>query len=135
MKFYSKSGFAKKINVTLPTLTRWERNGKLVPTRTEDGKPLYDDNHLYKVEHSKAKRQQPAEAKEKLLAAIDDGHKHYAYIVKDNDGIHIYEMSQGCRLYCRNYATADYEIVEKKSSIIDEMKNMTDEQKQQFMEE
>src|SRR5579863_4096124 len=46
MKTYSVSEFAALIGVSVNTLQRWDREGKLVAHRTPSNRRLYTDEHL-----------------------------------------------------------------------------------------
>jgi putative resolvase len=46
---YTISEFAKKVNVSVHTIQRWDREGKLVAKRTLTGRRYYDDNDILLV--------------------------------------------------------------------------------------
>src|SRR6516162_3794206 len=49
MNTYSIAQFAKRVGVSVKTLQRWDREGRLVPTRTPTNRRVYTDEHLYQV--------------------------------------------------------------------------------------
>lgn len=46
MKIYNVTEFAKKISVSVKTLQRWDREGKLKPLRTPSNRRIYTQEHL-----------------------------------------------------------------------------------------
>lgn len=53
MNTYSVSQFAKRIGVTVHTLQRWDREGRLKALRTPTNRRLYTDDHLAQVLHGR----------------------------------------------------------------------------------
>jgi predicted site-specific integrase-resolvase len=51
MNTYSVSQFARRIGVTVHTLQRWDREGRLKALRTPTNRRLYTDDHLAQVLH------------------------------------------------------------------------------------
>jgi predicted site-specific integrase-resolvase len=51
MNTYSVSQFARRIGVTIHTLQRWDREGRLRALRTPTNRRLYTDDHLAQVLH------------------------------------------------------------------------------------
>jgi putative resolvase len=49
MSTYSIAQFAKRVGVSVKTLQRWDREGRLVPTRTPTNRRVYTNEHLYQV--------------------------------------------------------------------------------------
>ena len=49
MNTYSISEFAQRIGVSVKTLQRWNREGRLTPSRTPTNRRVYTDEHLYQV--------------------------------------------------------------------------------------
>lgn len=49
VKHYKTSEFAKLVGVSTKTLERWEKNGKLVPNRTDTNRRIYTDFHHQKA--------------------------------------------------------------------------------------
>jgi excisionase family DNA binding protein len=49
MDTYSITEFAKRLGVTVKTLQRWDREGRLVALRTPTNRRVYTDEHLYQV--------------------------------------------------------------------------------------
>jgi len=49
MNTYSVSQFAKLVGVSVNTLQRWDREGKLVALRTPTNRRLYNDEHLSSI--------------------------------------------------------------------------------------
>ncbi len=49
MNTYTIAQFAKRINVSVKTLQRWDREGRLHPSRTPGNRRLYTDDHLYTI--------------------------------------------------------------------------------------
>ena len=49
MNTYPIAQFAKRVGVSVKTLQRWDREGRLVPTRTPTNRRVYTDEHLYQV--------------------------------------------------------------------------------------
>ena len=46
---YKPKEFAKKIGVSISTLRRWDKEGRLVPTRTTTNHRVYTDDDIFKV--------------------------------------------------------------------------------------
>lgn len=46
---YKPKEFAKKIGVSISTLRRWDKEGRLVPTRTATNHRVYTDDDIFKV--------------------------------------------------------------------------------------
>ncbi len=46
MKIYNVSEFAKVVGVTVHTLQRWDREGKLKANRTPTNRRIYTEEHL-----------------------------------------------------------------------------------------
>lgn len=59
MNTYSITEFAQRIGVSVKTLQRWDREGRLSPLRTPTNRRVYTDEHLYQVLPSR----QPLERK------------------------------------------------------------------------
>lgn len=53
MNTYSVSEFAKEVGITVKTLQRWDRQGKLVPLRTPTNRRLYTQAQLLQVRGGK----------------------------------------------------------------------------------
>jgi len=49
MDTYSIAEFARRLGVTVKTLQRWDREGRLVALRTPTNRRVYTDEHLYRV--------------------------------------------------------------------------------------
>ena len=49
MNTYPIAQFAKRVGVSVKTLQRWDREGRLVPTRTPTNRRVYTVEHLYQV--------------------------------------------------------------------------------------
>jgi predicted site-specific integrase-resolvase len=49
MNTYSITQFAQRISVSVKTLQRWDRTGRLTPARTPTNRRVYTDEHLYQV--------------------------------------------------------------------------------------
>jgi predicted site-specific integrase-resolvase len=49
MDTYSIAQFARRVGVSVKTLQRWDREGRLIPTRTPTNRRVYTDEHLYQV--------------------------------------------------------------------------------------
>jgi putative resolvase len=49
MDTYSIAQFARRVGVSVKTLQRWDREGRLTPTRTPTNRRVYTDEHLYQV--------------------------------------------------------------------------------------
>ena len=49
MDTYSVAEFARRLGVTVKTLQRWDREGRLVALRTPTNRRVYTDEHLYRV--------------------------------------------------------------------------------------
>jgi excisionase family DNA binding protein len=49
MDTYSITEFARRLGVTVKTLQRWDREGRLVALRTPTNRRVYTDEHLYQV--------------------------------------------------------------------------------------
>ena len=49
MNTYSVTQFAQRVGVSVKTLQRWDREGRLVPTRTPTNRRVYTDEHLYQI--------------------------------------------------------------------------------------
>jgi putative resolvase len=49
MNTYSVTQFARRIGVSVKTLQRWDREGRLTPSRSPTNRRVYTDEHLYQV--------------------------------------------------------------------------------------
>ena len=49
MDTYSITEFARRLGVTVKTLQRWDREGRLVALRTPTNRRFYTDEHLYQI--------------------------------------------------------------------------------------
>lgn len=49
MNTYNVAEFAKLLGVSISTLQRWDRQKKLVPSRTPGNRRIYTDEHLAKA--------------------------------------------------------------------------------------
>jgi putative resolvase len=49
MDTYSVTQFARRIGVSVKTLQRWDREGRLTPSRSPTNRRVYTDEHLYQV--------------------------------------------------------------------------------------
>ena len=49
MDTYSIAEFARRLGVTVKTLQRWDREGRLVALRTPTNRRFYTDEHLYQI--------------------------------------------------------------------------------------
>jgi len=49
MDTYSITEFARRLGVTVKTLQRWDREGRLVALRTPTHRRVYTDEHLYQI--------------------------------------------------------------------------------------
>jgi putative resolvase len=49
MNTYSITQFAQRVGVSVKTLQRWDREGRLKPTRTPTNRRVYTDEHLYQI--------------------------------------------------------------------------------------
>jgi predicted site-specific integrase-resolvase len=49
MNTYSSAEFARRLGVHVKTLQRWDREGRLKPSRTPTNRRVYTDEHLYQV--------------------------------------------------------------------------------------
>src|SRR5262245_29951278 len=49
MNTYTIAQFAQRIGVSVKTLQRWDREGRLTPSRTPTSRRVYTDEHLYQV--------------------------------------------------------------------------------------
>src|SRR5215471_17633623 len=49
MDTYSIAEFARRLGVTVKTLQRWDREGRLVALRTPTHRRVYTDEHLYQI--------------------------------------------------------------------------------------
>jgi len=49
MSTYSITEFARRLGVSVKTLQRWDREGRLTPSRTPTNRRVYTDEHLYQV--------------------------------------------------------------------------------------
>jgi len=49
MNTYTIARFAQRIGVSVKTLQRWDREGRLTPSRTPTNRRVYTDEHLYQV--------------------------------------------------------------------------------------
>lgn len=49
MNTYSITEFARRVGVSVKTLQRWDREGRLVPSRTPTNRRVYTDEDLYRI--------------------------------------------------------------------------------------
>ena len=49
MNTYSITQFAQRVGVSVKTLQRWDREGRLTASRTPTNRRVYTDEHLYKI--------------------------------------------------------------------------------------
>jgi putative resolvase len=56
MSTYNVAEFAKLLGVTVKTLQRWDREGRLVPLRSPGNRRLYTDDHLKQILGSKQEK-------------------------------------------------------------------------------
>jgi putative resolvase len=49
MNTYTIAQFAQRIGVSVKTLQRWDREGRLRPSRTPGNRRVYTDEHLYQI--------------------------------------------------------------------------------------
>lgn len=49
MNTYTIAEFAQRIGVSVKTLQRWDREGRLHPSRTPTNRRVYTDEHLYQI--------------------------------------------------------------------------------------
>jgi putative resolvase len=49
MNTYFITQFAQRVGVSVKTLQRWDREGRLTPTRTPTNRRVYTDEHLYQI--------------------------------------------------------------------------------------
>src|SRR6266850_1487514 len=49
MNTYTVAQFAQRIGVSVKTLQRWDRQGRLSPTRTPSNRRVYTDEHVYQI--------------------------------------------------------------------------------------
>lgn len=49
MNTYTVTEFVQRIGVSVKTLQRWDREGRLCPSRTPTNRRVYTDEHLYQV--------------------------------------------------------------------------------------
>src|SRR4029453_12014652 len=49
MDTYSVTQFARRIGVSVKMLQRWDREGRVTPSRTPTNRRVYTDEHLYQV--------------------------------------------------------------------------------------
>jgi predicted site-specific integrase-resolvase len=56
MSAYNVSEFAKLVGVSVKTLQRWDREGRLVPYRTPTNRRVYTDEHLAEIFGARKRR-------------------------------------------------------------------------------
>lgn len=56
MSTYNAAEFAKLLGVTVKTLQRWDREGRLVPLRSPGNRRIYTDDHLKQILGSKQEK-------------------------------------------------------------------------------
>ena len=49
MNTYTIAQFAQRVGVSVKTLQRWDREGRLRPSRTPGNRRVYTDEHLYQI--------------------------------------------------------------------------------------
>jgi putative resolvase len=49
MNTYTIAQFAQRVGVSVKTLQRWDREGRLQPSRTPGNRRVYTDDHLYQI--------------------------------------------------------------------------------------
>jgi putative resolvase len=59
MSTYTVRQFAERIGVSVKTLQRWDREGRLTPQRTPGNRRVYTDEHIQQVLHLRSGNDQP----------------------------------------------------------------------------
>lgn len=83
---YTVSKFAKKLGVSVHTLQRWDREGKLVAKRTHTGRRYYTDDDLEKVLGT------PPAAKGRVIA--------YCRVSSNSQKVELVNQRQVLELFC-----------------------------------
>ena len=96
-KFITVQAAAKKLGVHPSTLRRWEREGKLIPDRTQGNQRRYD---VTKLQPHLARKSAP---KEKLTIA-------YARVSSHDQKSDLIRQQELLEMYCANYGWA-FEVI------------------------